>query len=41
MPLMRMAINVGDDDLMDEDWVPKETKKNYGKRERVFIDQLF
>ena len=24
--LMRMAINVGDD-LMDDDWVPKETKK--------------
>jgi hypothetical protein len=31
--LMRMAINVGDD-LMDEDWVPKKTKKKLRKERK-------
>ena len=31
--LMRMAINVGDD-LMDEDWVPKETRKKLRKERK-------
>ena len=31
--LMRMAINVGDD-LMDEDWVPKKTRKKLRKERK-------
>ena len=43
--LMRMAINVRDD-LMDEDWVPKETKKKLRKERKSihfgnFLNKMF
>ena len=39
--LIRMAINVGDD-LMDEDWVPKETKKKLRKeRKSIHFSSYF
>ena len=38
--LMRMAINVGDD-LMDENWVPKRTKKKLRKERKSIYQSNF
>ena len=40
-PLMRMAINVGDDP-MNENWVPKQTRKKLRKeRKSIYLTCFF